>query len=309
MRFLFIVLLCCFSFNGFAEGMTGEMQTTEVDGKKIYYWSPETARKAPLVVFTHAFTGCAQDINYLARALAQDRFWVAAVNHKDSACGNKKASKMQPTVPWSQPDKWDDKTYADRKDDIHALLDAMVKSDIFLKHVDFEHVGLMGHSLGGYVAMGMGGAWDSWKTHDIKAVLALSPFNTPYLAKNTVNNIGVPIMYQGGTRDNEITPTLKKTDGVYAQTHPDKYLVILDGASHMAWTDHVTTFHTSITSYALAFFDYYLKGNASAGKLMVEKLNDVAALYYDNRSGKIELPKDKPAAPASSTERSNHRKH
>ncbi len=295
MRLLLIALLCCFSLNSLAEGLTGEMQTAELDGKKIYYWSPETARKAPLVVFTHAFTGCAQEINYLARALAQDGFWVAAMNHKDSTCGNKKASKMQPAVSFKEADKWSDTTYADRKDDIHSMLDAMVKHDIFLKRVDFGHVGLMGHSLGGYVAMGMGGAWDSWKSPDIKAVLALSPFNSPFLAKHTVSNIGVPIMYQGGTRDNEITPMLKKTDGVYAQTRPDKYLVILDGATHMAWTDRVTTFHPSIISYSTAFFDYYLKGNASAGKLLVEKLNDVSGLYYDNRSGKIELPKEKPA--------------
>ncbi|MDX1922865.1 MAG: alpha/beta fold hydrolase [Alphaproteobacteria bacterium] len=292
MRFFVALLLCCFSFNAIAEGITGEMQTIELEGKKIYYWSPETARKAPLIVLSHAFSGCADNFKYLARALAEDGFWVAAVNHKDSGCSNRKAAKMQPSVPFGKPEEWDDTTYADRRDDINTLLELMVKNDLFLKHIDFEHVGLAGHSLGGYVAMGMGGAWPSWKNHNIKAVLALSPHNAPFLNKNTISSINVPIMYQGGTRDILITPFLKKADGVFAHTHPDKYLMILDGATHFAWVDSVTTFHNSITSYSLAFFDYYLKGNASAGKLLIEKLNDVHALYYDNRMGKVDLPKD-----------------
>ncbi len=302
MRTLIALLLCCVSLNAlflsraFAQGLPGEMQIIELEGKKIHYWSPETARKAPLVVFSHAFTSCVTDIKFLARALAQDGFWVAAVNHKDSACGNRKAAYMKPVAPFMEPDKWDDKTYADRRDDINDLLGAMVKSDVFLKHVNFEHVGLMGHSLGGYVAMGMGGAWESWKTHDIKAVVAFSPHVLPYLDKKTLGSISVPIMYQGGTRDNLVTPDLKKPDGVYAQTHPDKYLVIFDGADHFAWMDKTPAFHASIVSYTLAFFDYYLKGNASAGKLLIEKLNDVNALYYDNRMGKVDLPKEKPAA-------------
>ncbi|MBY0427959.1 MAG: hypothetical protein K2Q32_01940, partial [Alphaproteobacteria bacterium] len=169
--------------------------------------------------------------------------------------------------------------------------DSMVGNDLFLKHVDFEHVGMIGHSLGGYVAMGLGGAWQSWKSNHIKAVLALSPYSAPFLSKNTVSNISVPIMYQGGTRDIGITPSLSKPDGTYNQTHPDKYLVILDGASHFAWTDKVPTFHSSITSYGIAFFDYYLRGNASAGKLLMEKRTDIASLYYNNAQGKTDEPK------------------
>lgn len=290
-----IIALVMFAISGFgtrlfAEELTVAMENIDLEGKKIYYWSPQTQRKAPLVVFSHDLGGCVENIKYLAQALAEDGFWVAAMNHKDSSCGSKK-TKQQPEAPIAQQDKWDDKTYADRRDDINAMLDAMVNNELFLKHINFEHIGMVGHSLGGYVAMGMGGAWQSWKNPHIKAVLALSPYTTPFLTKNTIPDIRVPIMYQGGTRDTEVTPSLTKPDGVYHLTHPDKYMVILDGASHAAWTDKVTAFHPSINSYGVAFFDYHLKGNASAGKLMIEKLNDVSAIYYENAKGKSEEPK------------------
>ncbi len=295
-NFLKMILLVIVALLGsasqlFAEDLTVAMQTIELDGKKIYYWQPLTQRKLPLVVFSHGFGGCADNIKYLAQALAEEGNWVAAINHQDSGCTSKKPKLQRPQEPFMDQEKWDDKTYADRKDDINAMLDAMVNHELFLKHIDFEHIGMVGHSLGGYIAMGMGGGWLSWRNTHIKAVLALSPYSTPFLAKNTVGNINVPMMYQGGTRDIAVTPSLTKAEGTYNLSPPDKYLVILDGASHFAWADRIPTYHPSIISYGVAFFDRYLKGNASAGKLLMEKRSDVTSLYYDSAQGKTDGPK------------------
>lgn len=260
-------------------------QTAEIAGKKVYVWDPQTQRKAPVVVFSHGFNGCATNARYLAEALAADGYWVFAPNHADAHCG-KKGGFSRPSTPFGKPEEWDDKTYADRRDDIKNLLEALVDDKTFSQKIDFLHIGLMGHSLGGYTVMGMAGAWPSWKLPAARAVLALSPYSQAYVAKNTLSGISTPIMYQGGTRDIGLTPALKKPEGTYALTPQNKYLVVLDGAGHFAWTDLNSTFHPSINHYALAFFDYYLKGNASAGKLLMEKLADVKTLDYDSAIGK-----------------------
>ena len=70
----------------------------------------------------------------------------------------------------------------------------------------------------------------------------------------------VPGVYQGGTRDSGITPFVNKGDGAYDQTPSPKIYMELDGAGHFAWTDMRPTYHATINSYSLAFFDYYLKG-------------------------------------------------
>ncbi|MBY0428592.1 MAG: hypothetical protein K2Q32_05175, partial [Alphaproteobacteria bacterium] len=90
-----------------AQELNAEMQTIAIDGKKIYYWSPLTQRKAPLVIFSHGFGGCAENIKYLAQALAEEGYWVAAMNHKDAGCGGTKKQKLQrPEEPFTDQDKW-----------------------------------------------------------------------------------------------------------------------------------------------------------------------------------------------------------
>lgn len=295
MRYLIILLCLCFFSSVHAQETSTAMQTADVDGKHIYYWSPLSQRKAPLVIFSHGYGGCAENIKFLAQALAEDGFWVAAINHKDNGCSSRKAMLKKPDASFASPADWSETTYADRRDDMNGLLGTMAKSDLFSKYIDFEHVGIMGHSLGGYTAMGLGGAWKSWKNDHIKAVLALSPFSTPFTTKYTVEDITTPIMYQGGTRDFGITPNIKRPEGVYNQTHSDKYLVVFDGATHFAWIDQSPTYHASIIAYGLAFFDYYLKGNASAGKLLMEKRSDVASLFYDSAIGKSDAPANEAA--------------
>src|ERR1700691_2443596 len=88
----------------------------------------------------------------------------------------------------------------------------------------------------------------------------MSPYATTFTAQHTLRGIGVPIMYQGGTQD--IVPTLgvNKQDDNYDQTPVPKYLVVLQGAGHLAWTDTHISHHDLINHYALAFFDKYLLG-------------------------------------------------
>ena len=103
--------------------------------------------------------------------------------------------------------------FADRADDIGNLIAAIKTDERFRDLVDWEHFGLAGHSLGGYTVLGLGGAWPSWKLPGIKAILALSPYVQPFVQHKTLTDLSAPVMYQGGTLDFGITPSLAKITG------------------------------------------------------------------------------------------------
>jgi hypothetical protein len=121
-------------------------------------------------------------------------------------------------------------------------------------------VGVAGHSLGGYTVLGLAGGWPSWKDPRIRAVLAPSPYSSPYLSKEQRANLNIPVMYQGGTGDSVVTPTVKKSGGAYDQSAKPKYYIEFDGAGRFAWTNRNRTYVASINKYSVPFYDAYLKG-------------------------------------------------
>jgi hypothetical protein len=90
--------------------------------------------------------------------------------------------------------------------------------------------------------------------------------NTPWPAPKIESfledrsHLDVPVMYQGGTLDIGITPTVRRLGGAYDLTSSPKYYLELAGGGHFAWTNLNKSYQPTIDDYALAFFDRYLKG-------------------------------------------------
>jgi predicted dienelactone hydrolase len=221
----------------------------------------------PLILFSHGFGGCAQQSFTLTQALADAGYAVLAPNHRDEGCERYfgelakalAAGALQPDKPFTQPAAWNETTEQNRRDDIRGLLEFALSHAPYKDAVDTSRIAAMGHSLGGYTALGLAGAWDGWRDPRIKCVLALSPFITPFIVHRRMSDIAVPVMYQTGTGDFGIRPALLKQGG-YAQTRRPKYLVELDGAGHLAWTELSDTFQKTIADYAIGFFDRELMG-------------------------------------------------
>jgi predicted dienelactone hydrolase len=94
-------------------------------------------------------------------------------------------------------------------------------------------------------------------------VLALSPFADPFIVHKTLPTIVMPVMYQGGTKDWGVTPSLKQQGGGgYDQTPAPKYFMNIDGGRHMSFSDRGQNAaeYKLITTYALAFFDRHVRG-------------------------------------------------
>jgi predicted dienelactone hydrolase len=216
----------------------------------------------PLILFSHGFGGCAQQSNRLTRALADAGYAVLAPNHKDEGCerymGNLAAAlgaaALRPEKPFTQPAAWSENTETSRRDDMKALLAFALTHPPYRDAIDPNRIAAMGHSLGGYTALGLAGAWNSWNDPRIKCVLALSPYIAPFVVSDRLGAVRVPVMYQTGTRDIGIGPVLLKQGG-YAKTPGRKYLVVLSGAGHFAWTELNPEFQAIIARYAVAFFD------------------------------------------------------
>ena len=251
-------------------------------GREVAVWEAKGTGKAraPVLFFSHGFGGCAEGSNFLKAALAARGYWVFAPRHADAGCGAHRATPV-PAVPFGMPAEWSDATYVARANDILAVHGALQATPAFANRLDFSRIGYVGHSLGGYTVLGMAGGWSAWgRAPGVRAVLALSPYVEPFLAHKTLGGIGVPVMYQGGTADDGITPFVRRRGGAYDLTPAPKYLVVFRGATHSAWGDRRNRSQEGIVAYSVAFLDHYVRGLApTAGLTRVRP--EVEELRFD----------------------------
>jgi predicted dienelactone hydrolase len=242
------------------------METATIAGLTVAVWMPSdaTPRPLPVILFSHGLRGCNTQSSFLMRALAAAGYVVLAPNHRDADC-SKLAAARGPEAMFARPNAWTDHSYEDRRNDFVNLIDTMRKQVPWSSLIDWSKLGLAGHSLGGYTVLGLAGGWESWRQPDIKAVLALAPFCEPFARHGALDRVTAAVMYQGGSADLFITPSLRRPGGCYDKTPLPDYFVELRQADHLAWTDQQPRFHDTVTHYGVAFFDTYLKGAAPAG--------------------------------------------
>jgi len=252
-------------------GSTGQPTLTTDSGLTYSAWLPKDFARhhhdVPLILFSHGFGGCAQQSRTLTQALADAGYAVLAPNHKDKGCKRYTtglAAGLWKMMTGRGPDKsfgndaaWNTGTEVSRHDDVEALLDFALSHAPYDSAIDPSRIGLMGHSLGGYTVLGLAGGWPGWRDPRFKAVLALAPFSTPFVDKDTLGKITIPVMYMVGTRDRLIEPALVSQS--FAMTQAPKYLVMLDGAGHFAFTELSRTYQATIAAYAIGFFDKSLR--------------------------------------------------
>ncbi len=240
----------------------GAEHTETLAGMSVTVWSQGTNTVAgqPVIIFSHGFHGCATQSRFLTEAFASAGFLVFAPNHRDAVCHGGEASWFgRPDAPFGRPEKWDETTFRDRGEDIRRLIDAL-RSDPRYGEADWSRLGVAGHSLGGYTALALAGAWPAWQVQGISAVLAMSPYVTPFLVSGTLRRVSAPVMYQGGTWDFKGTRPVREPGGAYDLTPVPKYYVEFSRAMHLSWTGLFKKAHARVIAYALAFMNHHVKG-------------------------------------------------
>lgn len=244
---------------------TYKYETDNIAGLRVAVWRPvNPLGPSPLVVFSHGFRGIAAQSESLMRALASAGYLVVAPNHRDAFGSGKYIGR--PEAPFFRGGKWNDAAYKNRGEDIEKLIAVLKSEPKFVEAIDWTKVALIGHSLGGYTSLALAGAWSSWKLPEVKAVVALSPYTSPFLGKGNLHGMNVPVMYQCGTNDPGITPFLTSPNGAFNETNSPAYLVELQGANHFTWTNlnKQTSREKLIEHYTISFLDKYLKGDRQA---------------------------------------------
>jgi predicted dienelactone hydrolase len=238
---------------------------------------PVACPRMPLLLFSHGWGGCALQSIFLTEELARAGYVVAAPDHADAACaigsGEVDLGRLRIDKSFLDPAAWNERSEAGRLHDLRAAV-AQVAADPQLAAIaDTARIGAVGHSLGGYAVLGMAGGWPSWRTAEVRAVLALSPYALPFMQKRSLGRLQVPVMYQGAALDFGLTASLEGPRGAYAATAPPKYFVKLAGGTHFEWTNLACAGTADvpaclaarpnaalIVGYGTAFFDRHLKG-------------------------------------------------
>src|SRR5262249_13287001 len=152
--------------------------------------------------------GCGTQSLFFTETLARQGYVVAAPDHADAACrvngsGVAPTQVKEPSI--FDPKTWTDASYADRRVDVELAI-ADMTAGIWAGISDPDRIGVVGHSLGGYTALGVTGGWPNWRDGRIKAALLFSPYSLPFSIQTTLGGVHVPLMYQGAEGDIGITP-------------------------------------------------------------------------------------------------------
>jgi len=236
--------------------------------RRSYLPFASTAADTPTVIISHGLGSDRATYAYLGTFLAEHGFAVIAVEHPGSSADQFDAlisGRTNLVVPNAE--------FFNRPLLISDVLDELqsrVTSDKNLGGIDFNNVGIIGQSFGGYTALAVAGApinFDSLRencppdlifnpsvllqcqalnlatpeTHSvsfkdprIRAVVAINPMDSVILGADSLAQIEVPILIMAGSADT-IAPALPEQVRPFTWlADVDRYLLVMEGGTHFS---------------------------------------------------------------------------
>jgi dienelactone hydrolase len=181
----------------------------------------------PLIVRAHGFSGFRNDSIYLTQHLASYGYIVVA-----------------PDFPLSNFNAPGGPTLADVGEqalDLGFLIDTFTAlnadpASVFFGRIDANTIGSIGHSLGG-ATVALAPNHGTQRVTRIDATVALSPLACVFL-DGFFDSVTTPLMIQAGTVD-MITPYTSNQLTPFGFVNAPKYLVELDGGTHLGFADRI----------------------------------------------------------------------
>jgi predicted dienelactone hydrolase len=228
----------------------------------------ETTRKPPfpLIVISHGLASDRSTFAYLAQHLASYGFAVAVLEHPGSNAERFQlyfAGLAKPPEPTE---------FINRPLDIKYMLNKLErldKSDPSLQgKLNFQQIGAIGHSFGGYTVLTLAGAKINFKqlyqdcnpnnsyfnlslllqcqatelspkTYElkddrIKAIMAINPINSSVLGQSSISQIKIPVMLVAGSQDIFAPPVFEQIRPFTWLSNSNKYLALIENATHFS---------------------------------------------------------------------------
>ncbi|MBN3908340.1 MAG: alpha/beta hydrolase [Nostoc sp. NMS1] len=220
----------------------------------------------PLIVISHGLASDRSTFVYLAEHLASYGFAVAVLEHPGS---NAKRFQQYFAGLASSPEP---EEFINRPLDIKYLLDELQrleKSDPSLhRKLNFQQVGAIGQSFGGYTVLTLAGAkinfeqlrqncnpnYSSFnlslllqceasklppknyqlKDDRIKAIMAINPIDSLVLGEGGISQIKMPVMLVAGSQDIFAPPVFEQIRPFTWLSNPNKYLALIENATHFS---------------------------------------------------------------------------
>jgi predicted dienelactone hydrolase len=220
----------------------------------------------PLVVISHGLASDRSTFVYLAEHLASYGFAVAVLEHPGS---NAERFQLYFAGLAGPPDAAE---FINRPLDIKYLLNELQrleKSDPTLQgKLNFQQVGAIGQSFGGYTVLTLAGAKINFsqlkqdcypdnsslnlslflqcqaaelpqknyelKDDRIKAIIAINPINSSVLGQGEISQIKIPVMLVAGSQDIFAPPVFEQIRPFTWLLDSNKYLALIENATHFS---------------------------------------------------------------------------
>jgi predicted dienelactone hydrolase len=229
----------------------------------------DTSAKIPLVIISPGFSAEKEQFRYLAEHLASYGMAVAILDHPGSDY-----TQVENFLAGTTKEILTAQELINRPQDVSYLLDELQRKQQVnpssLGKLNLEKVGIIGHSIGSYTALALGGAkldlkqlqqYCSTKVVDsnwfnpsmvvqclaaklsptknyqlsdrrITAIFAMNPFSSKIFGKTGLNQLRIPIAFVGGSQD-LFTPILSEQIEPFAWLGSrEKYLLLIDRGTH-----------------------------------------------------------------------------
>ncbi|MEH2240426.1 alpha/beta hydrolase [Nostoc sp.] len=220
----------------------------------------------PLIVISHGLASDRSTFVYLAEHLASYGFAVAVLEHPGS-----NAERFQQYFAGlaGPPDAAE---FINRPLDIKYLLNELQrldKSDPTLQgKLNFQQIGAIGHSFGGYTVLTLAGAKINFqqlrqdcnpnnssfnlslflqcqatelpatnyelKDDRIKVIMAINPIDSSILGEGGLSEIKIPVMLVAGSQDIFAPPVFEQIRPFTWLSDPNKYLALIENATHFS---------------------------------------------------------------------------
>jgi predicted dienelactone hydrolase len=225
----------------------------------------------PTIVISHGVGSDRGSFGYLAAHLASYGYVVVVLAHPGSD-----AQQMAALLNGTAQEVALPSEFIDRPLDVKFVLDYLSKDNRF-NYANWNHVGMVGQSFGGYTALALAGAplnfnqlatncakekqvntlnlsvllqcraaelpRQKYEISDprIKAIIAVNPITSTVFGSPSLAQIQIPTMIIGGKADT-IAPALPEQIQPFTWlTTPDRYLAVIDRSTHFSFIDESKT--------------------------------------------------------------------